>query len=497
MSALQQSRPAGLILCVGSRQAELEAHKAVLERSGFSVLAAHDAEEALQTFQKYPVDLVITEHMPGVAGARIAETLKRSRPEIPIVVLSGAPETAAGSQYGDVFLKKTVGAGRLLEAVKSVLSRPAPGPVSLEKPQADVRALSSLLSAVIEDSDNAIISQTLHGRIIAWNNAAERMYGYSRDEMIGKAFSVLVPHDRLGEFRSIMQRLKKGEKIERFETMSLARDDRLLNVSLTISPVRDRSGKVMGALTTARDVTQLKMAETSLRNSERLALTGRMAATIAHEISNPLEAIANALYLLEKSGSLDTVNLRLVLMAQAEMKSIMEITRNTLSMSREGTAQPIPVSVPELIENVLVLYGRKIQSLGIRVEKRFESKGIITGLPGELRQVFSNLVLNAADALALAGNRLLLHVYESADWRSPSRRGLRVSICDNATGIQPEYIPRIFEPFFSTKGEKGTGVGLWVTRGIVERHHGSIRVRSSTRPGRAFTCFSVFLPCQK
>jgi signal transduction histidine kinase len=140
-----------------------------------------------------------------------------------------------------------------------------------------------------------------------------------------------------------------------------------------------------------------------------------------------------------------------------------------------------------------MFYQRQVQSLGVKVEKRFDSSGRVIGVSGELRQVVANLIANAIDALTVTGTKLKLHVYESADWRNLSRRGIRVVVADDGPGMNAETQANLFHPFYTTKGQKGTGLGLWVSHGIIGKHGGTIRLRSKTGE-RHGTCFSVFLP---
>jgi len=168
------------------------------------------------------------------------------------------------------------------------------------------------------------------------------------------------------------------------------------------------------------------------------------------------------------------------------------ITRHMLGFYRE-TAKPVAVQITELLDSVIDLYGRRIRNSGAVIEKQYDPVPPIDIYPGEMRQVFSNLLLNALDAVG-EGGRVRLHVYSSRDWRDPSHAGVRIVIADNGPGIRKEFCQRIFEPFFTTKGQKGTRLGLWVSQGIVEKHHGSIRVHSGRQPGRSGTCFSIFLP---
>jgi PAS domain S-box-containing protein len=347
------------------------------------------------------------------------------------------------------------------------------------------------LAAIVESSNDAIISKTLDGIVLTWNKAAERMYGYRAEEIVGKPASILLQPDRLEEESRILAQVRRGETVPLHGSVRVTKDGRLLSVGVTISPIRDSQGKVMGAATIARDLTQMRMAEQALRNSEKLAVAGRMAATVAHEINGPLEAVANILYLLEKAQLGHTAH-EFVRAAQDEVKRIGQITKLTLGFHREGEQQGIAeVRVSDLIDGILTLYGPRIHSLGVHIEKRYDSAGTVSANAGELRQVLSNLTVNATEALAKTGNKLSLHVRDSIDWRNPGRKGVRIVVADDGSGIAAEVRHKLFEPFFTTKGEKGTGLGLWVSRSLVEKHGGRLYVRSTPGVG---TAFSIFLP---
>lgn len=233
-------------------------------------------------------------------------------------------------------------------------------------------------------------------------------------------------------------------------------------------------------------------AEKALRNSEKLAATGRLAATIAHEINNPLEALTNLLYLIESDTSLSETGRRYVQAAEQEIKRTAHITKQMLAFHRQS-ATPVQVSLAEVLDGVLELYGAKIQQSGITVRKQYDCVTTIEGFPAELRQMFANLVRNAIEAVGPHGV-IRLHVFASREWSNSGRSGVRVVVADNGVGISPENRRRLFEPFVTTKGERGTGLGLWVSSGIVQKHQGSIRVHTSTRSGRSGTSFSIFLP---
>jgi two-component system CheB/CheR fusion protein len=486
-----------LILAVDDDQSGLHFRKLILEHAGYSVLSSTRVEEALELYRTRPIDLVLTDHLLGrQVGTEMARAMKRIKPSVPIILLSGTAKVPDALAYADAFLTKSEGPEALLEIISKLIRlRPPPDQPEPTKRHA-AAPLQELLAGIVEDSDDAILSKTLDGSILTWNKAAERAYGYRAEEVIGQNVSILLPPDRPQELDEILERLKRGEKIEHFETTRRTKDGRVLNVSLTISPVRDAEGHIIGASSIARDITPTKLAEEALRNSERLAVAGRMAATIAHEINNPLETVTNILYLVARNPSLDETGRQYLKMADEELKRVGQITRTTLGFYRERDAAAVPVTLSELIESLLFVFQRQVASLGVTVEKRFHSTGKVPAVMGELRQVFANLLANALDALAVTGSKLVVHVRDSRDWRDFDRRGIRVTLCDDGPGMAPEARSHLFTPFYTTKGRRGTGIGLWVSRGIIAKHQGSIRVRSNTH-ARHGTCFEVFLPRQE
>lgn len=484
-----------LILAVDDENVGLYFRRLILEQAGYAVLSATSVSEALQLFHSNPVDLVVTDHLLGrEVGTEMARQMKQAKPSVPIVLLSGTSSVPEPLQYADAFLSKTEGPRELLALIQQVL--PATDVRSTLAPDPsvhDTAVLPQLLAAIVEDTDDAIFSKTLQGTILTWNKAAQAMYGYHASEVIGQNVSILLPPERRDEVEHILRRLQAGERIHHFETVRRTKDGRILHASLTISPVRDADGNIIAASTIARDVSHLKQAEEALRNSERLAVAGRMAATIAHEINNPIETATNILYLLARNPSLDDAAREWVKTADQELHRVGQITRTTLGFYRERDSAVAPVNLAELLQSILNLYQRRLQSIGLHVDMRFETAATVPGIAGELRQVFTNLIANAIDALTIAGTRLVIRLYNSTDWRDLARRGVRVSIADDGPGMSATILANLFQPFYTTKGQQGTGLGLWVSRGIVSTHSGSIRVRSATGL-RHGTCFSVFLP---
>lgn len=233
-----------------------------------------------------------------------------------------------------------------------------------------------------------------------------------------------------------------------------------------------------------------KLAEEALRKSDKLAVVGRLASSIAHEINNPLEAMTNALYLL--SGTpLDYVQKSYLNIAQEQLERVSHIAAHTLTFNRQSDVRA-EASVAEILESVLSLYHPRLTSSGIHVEQRFANSERLICYPGELRQVFANLIGNAFDATR-SGGRIILRE-RAAVHAKTGQRGIRVTVADTGSGISAEVKARLFEAFNSNKGIQGTGLGLWVSKGIIDKHCGIVRVRSSTREGRSGTVFSIFVP---
>ena len=345
------------------------------------------------------------------------------------------------------------------------------------------------LAAIVTSSEDAIVSFTVDGIVTSWNRGAEALYGYSAAEIIGRPISVLVPPDRLEEFGNNMARLNREERVGSYQTERLDKNGTRLTVLLSVSPLRNEEGKLVGASAIARDVGAQKRTEEALRRNERLATAGRLTAAIAHEIKNPLEALTNLVYLARRDANGRDEYLRL---AEQEIGRLDSIAQQALGFVREG-ASPEPLDTGKILEEVVQLYLRKLQAKHIALDKRCGEQLEILGYPGELRQLFSNLILNAMESMK-TGGRLRLRVARAHEWSGTGRPGVRVTIADTGSGIKVTDMPHIFEPFYTTKKDGGTGLGLWLAYGIVQKHAGWMRVMSRTTSGNSGTVFAVFLP---
>jgi two-component system CheB/CheR fusion protein len=261
------------------------------------------------------------------------------------------------------------------------------------------------------------------------------------------------------------------------------------------NPIIGADGMVELVAGSTRDITERKLAEAALIKSEKLAASGRLAATLAHEINNPLQAVTNLLTLLTRSDTLDTQNRTHATMAEEELSRVTRMTQQSLAFYREP-GFPTTVKLREVLDTILDLYSKRTKAKNINAIKQYRSDGATAiSYPGEIRQVFSTLLLNAVEAVP-EGGTIVLRIHKSSRWNDRAVHGIQILIADSGIGISSQNTARIFEPFFTTKGEQGTGLGLWVANGIINRLGGSIRMRSSVKPNKSGTCFSVFLPNQ-
>jgi signal transduction histidine kinase len=244
------------------------------------------------------------------------------------------------------------------------------------------------------------------------------------------------------------------------------------------------------------EIRERQRAQEALVHAEKGAALGRLAASIAHEINNPLTSLTNLLYLLQAQPALDPTARHYASLADQELRRIARITKQMLGFYRESPT-PVACKLSEIADSILELYEAQLSKNSITVQREYADEGVIEGFPAEMRQLFANLIGNAIEAAGNQG-KIRVRISGARNWTDPGRAGVRVSIADNGAGIAAENRQRIFDPFFTTKGESGTGLGLWVSQGIVHKHHGSIRFRSNTERGRfRGTVFSIFLPAPK
>jgi signal transduction histidine kinase len=301
----------------------------------------------------------------------------------------------------------------------------------------------------------------------------------------------LVHQDDRDRVRAALKKALAGERDYDVEFRSVRPDGSAQWIAARAALFRDESGKPTRMLGISLDVTNRKRAEEAIKETQRLVGAGRMAASVAHEINNPLAAVVNIIYLLRNNKSLDADAARLVEWADRELSRVAYIVSQTLGFYKQSE-RPVAVSVREAVLDVFELLKKKLHESSIEAYTSFECEGIIHGHYTEIRQIISNLVINALEAMPPKG-KLCVRVSPSRNWRHNGEPGVRLYVHDNGPGIPTNARGQIFEPFFSTKTDKGTGLGLWVIRSIVEKYGGSIRMRTSVGKDTG-TSFSVFLP---
>ena len=345
------------------------------------------------------------------------------------------------------------------------------------------------LAAIVESSNDAIVSKDLNGIITSWNSRAEKMFGYTADEIIGKSVTMIIPPELHQDEDMILSKIRNGEKINHFETIRLMKNGEPLEVSLSISPVRDDHGTIIGAAKIARDITENKKMERALHMTEKLAAAGRLAATVAHEINNPLESVTNFIYLAKLDPALPSSVRQYLESADQELSRVAHIARQTLGFYRDNS-RPTWVDVSSIVDEVFTIYRRKLENKSICFDKRIASEVRVFAVEGELKQILSNLVANAVDASPFNSR---ISVCARTITAHDGTKGVRVLVADRGEGISPEHEGKLFSPFFTTKKDVGTGLGLWITKKLIEKAGGSIRLRSRTGD-RSGTVFALTFP---
>jgi PAS domain S-box-containing protein len=346
------------------------------------------------------------------------------------------------------------------------------------------------LQTTLQSIGDGLIACNHQRRVELMNPVAQRLTGWTLEEAKGRRLETV--------FNTVDEETREpvqnpGAELEdpagKDHCLLLAKDGAEYLIDQSAAPIRDARGDVAGVVLVFRDVTDMRKREAALMAHEKLAVAGRLSASIAHEIHNPLDSVANLHYLMEKESD-PGLQQRYLAMAQQELNRTLQISRAMLGLYREPKA-PVEVNLQELLQSVLLLLDRQLKDQSVALERKLEERVSIQGFPGELRQVFTNLITNAAEA-AGAGGRVQVELEDSLP--ADSRSGAMVKISDSGPGILESHQSKIFKPFFTTKGELGTGLGLWVSRGIVEKHGGKIELANSTDPAFPGAVVRVYLP---
>ncbi len=354
--------------------------------------------------------------------------------------------------------------------------------IDLQRRRAEELFLSEQhLRTTLASIGDGVIACDAEGRVQMMNLVAQELTGWTESQArnlpLDEVFHIVDETTHLPIENPVVkvQRLNSIVAIGN-HTVLLRKDGSELAIDNSGAPIRNATGQITGIVMVFRNITLQIKTRAALLANEKLAVAGRLAATIAHEIHNPLDSVANLLYLLQHKPT-EEESCQFLQMAQTELARVTQISRAMLSLYRESKA-PVRVNLKEMLDDLLLLMQRRFQILGVTVSAEFPPEIDVEGFPAELRQVFTNLITNAAEAAGQGGD-VTVRVIPQVPDPSPSAwrpAGAIVEITDNGPGIAPEIQDRLFQPFFTTKGEGGTGLGLWVSQGIIRKHGGTIRL---------------------
>lgn len=361
--------------------------------------------------------------------------------------------------------------------------------------------ISARLAAIVEQSEDAILSKTLEGRVLSWNAAAERMYGYSAAEMVGHSIYAIVPGELQEEERKILERVADGEHVAHYETVRRRRDGSPIEVSLTLSPVRDSKGTIVGASSIQRDISERKQAEEALRQASKMEAVGALAGGLAHDFNNQLYALSGFAHFIARDQHLSPGARRDVLEIQKVTERMASLTRQLLAFARQQVLSPEILDLNPAVEDTRPMLQRLLGSdMMVELALAPGPKWVQVDR-AQLVQVLLNLVINARDAMPNGGRIVLRtttlevrpgHLLDRL--KTPVEAGAyaELAVTDSGHGIPPEHLDRIFEPFYTTKEiGLGTGLGLATVEGIISQSGGHIQVDSTVGRG---TTVKLLLP---
>ncbi|HVJ04689.1 MAG TPA: response regulator [Candidatus Saccharimonadales bacterium] len=509
------------ILAVDDNATFREEFAAQLRQEGYDVALACSGEEALELLAVQPVDCVLLDvMMPGLSGYETCQRIKESPVlrNIPLLMLTSldAPHamTEGINAGADDYISKSIDFDVVRARIRAALRRKQfedenrsvrerflrkemeASEARAERELAETRA--AFLSKLRENEDRLrLAAEAADLGVWSWNpNSGEHEWNDQFRALLGVPpmvkpthdvfLSRLHPEDRLRTKQQLAEALANRTDYE-IECRVVCPDETIRWIVVkgrALYEGADKSVRITGVI---MDVSDRKRTEAALVRSEKLASVGRMAATMAHEINNPLEAATNALFLISCDESLPPETRANVDLAERELTRVAHMTRQTLGFYREGSRAGA-VNFADLMDEVVGLYSRKLTAKYIALQKTYRGSCGVNGIAGELRQVISNLMANSIDAAA-AYDTIHIRVSDC----HVKHYSVRLTVADTGGGIRREDMNSIFDAFFTTKKDMGTGLGLWVTRQIVEKHGGSIKVRSRVEKG---TVFCVFLPSE-
>ena len=452
--------------------------------------------------------LLIAEEALQPAFIEQLGTLIRNQPswsDLPILILTGSGRETTRTQAlqqewlplgSPILLERPIRTTTLISSVRAAL-RARSRQYQIRDALAELKRERETLQVVLDNLPVGVVVANASGEIILGNRRLESILRHPlipTSDIDGHgAWTAYHPDGRRvqGVEFPLPRAMKAGHALPAEEFLYQRGDGTQGWVALAAAPILDEHGIVTGGIVALSDIDQQKKSESALIQNEKLAAVGRLAASISHEINNPLESVTNLLYLARLSSALPDEVRGYLDMADHELARVSQIVSHTLRFHRQST-KPRSMTAEALLEPSLGLYAGRLANAGVDLSVQHGSDNAITCYEGEIRQVLNNLISNAIEAMK-TGGRLIVRSGRARSWKNGSP-GIRITVADTGHGMAPQVQSRLFEAFYTTKGENGTGLGLWISRGIVEKHFGSLRMRSSVQPGRSSSVFRMFLP---
>ena len=468
------------ILIVDDRDANRYTIAHTLTRSGFHVLEATSGRQALEMANRLPAVILLDVKLPDILGYEVCRRIKAnpSTGFIPVLQLSAGfldneSKIYALESGADAYLTQPVEPNVLVATVKSL--------VRLNRAESQSRLSARQWQATFDALSEGVALADSSGIVERSNRTLSKLLDKPYLEIEKHPLNALL-HEHFGI---------EVDCKNRMQFSAIRCEERYFDIDL--EPIFLDEVHISSILIVS-EITTRKRAEAAVLANERLAATGRMANTIAHEINNPLEAITNLLYLLRSSLDRSEAAEQYLESAQTELERVSKIARRILSFNRES-ASPVRVNLSEILEDVLALNNRALVDKSIQIKREWSGDLNVEGFPAQLRQVFSNIVRNAIEA-SFPEKTIRIRISGYPRNGSVAAQTARVTISDQGIGIPTAHLGKIFDAFFTTKELKGSGIGLWLSNAIVREHRGYLRVRSSTRAHVCGTCLSVVLPCR-
>jgi two-component system, NtrC family, sensor kinase len=480
---MPDAAPRGRILIIDDQEPTRYVFRRILTGAGFQVAEASTGAEGLRQAQQMPDMIIADVNLPDMLGYDLARRIKAnpSTSSIPVLQISAS------------FISDESKVQALEGGADSYLVQPVDPTVLIAQVQALIRmrkaeALSHLSAwqwqTTFDALSDGLALSDANGMLLRANRAFLHLLSLQDSEIQGLPLAAVFESKFSTPFSEFAARKTTDQPVELYcdSRWFRARYDRI-----HADPMQEG-----GSIFLLTDITHHKKLQETLKMSERLAATGRLAHIVAHEINNPLEALSNLLYLLNENALTGDENSGFIRQAMIQLERIGQITKQILLYHRESK-KPMVARGDDLVEGVLAMFRPQLIMNHVELTARFESVRSVYVYPGEIRQAFGNLISNAVDAMGEHGGTLRVGCFDAVDFPS-QRRGVRFVFSDSGSGIPAEILAHIFDAFFTTKDLKGSGIGLWLTSEVVTKHNGRIRVRSRTSGPYRGSIFDIFLP---